>query len=184
MDIINVRSNPSFTLYLGRQGENGIRTIPFDFSSLKKEMGTGVISLVMKRKEDENPYPVSLEMHDDIAYWNISNVDTSVAGKGEAQITYSVNGRVKKTIIYKTKVDRSLLPISETPPDAYENWIDQLTDISTQAESYARQAKNSANESSLSAQNAERYADESRRYAENLHFRDDGTGNVFITIGD
>ena len=275
---ISIGNIPSITLYLGRQGENNVKEISFDFSGLKNEFGDGTVSLVVQRPTDSEPYPVALDTVNEAAVWTVSNVDTSVEGIGKAQVTYTVNDQIKKSIIYKTKVLPSLKPESETPPDAFENWLDTLGNLSgqivadkaqalidietarvnslddiesdrvnaiadiqkagntakdevlqtktqsldaiSQAQSSAlnsisegrasalqeietqggaavksaQQYAQAANESAQSAsgyaedaqgyvEDAERYAKQAESYAENLHFSDDGTGNVSITIG-
>lgn len=275
---ISIGNNPPVTLYLGRQGENNVKEILFDLSYLKQEFGDGSVSLVMQRPTDSEPYPVALDIVDGSAVWTVSNVDTSVDGIGKAQVTYTINEQIKKSVIYKTKVLPSLKPESETPPDAYENWLDTLgnlsgqisadkaqalidietarvnslddiesdrvnsiadiqeagntvkdevlqtktqsleaisqaqsnalsaigegkasalQDIETQggtavrsAQQYAQTASESAQSASGYAEDAqgyaedaEEYARQAQSYAENLHFSDDGTGNVSITVG-
>lgn len=275
---ISIGNAPSITLYLGRQGENNVKEISFDFSGLKNEFGDGTISLVVQRPTDSEPYPVALDIVDESAVWTVSNVDTSVEGIGKAQVTYTVDDQVKKSVIYKTKVLPSLKPESEMPPDAFENYLDTLGNLSGQivadkaqalsdietarvnslddikderadvimdiqetgnsvkdevlqtkaqsletisqarvnslneisegkasalqdievqggaavesAQQYAQAASESAQSSSGYAENAqgyaehaEEYAKQAQSYAENLHFTDDGTGNVSITVG-
>lgn len=275
---ISIGNNPPVTLYLGRQGENNVKEILFDLSYLKQEFGDGSVSLVMQRPTDYEPYPVALDIVDGSAVWTVSNVDTSVDGIGKVQVTYSVDEQIKKSVIYKTKVLPSLKPESETPPDAFENWLDTLgnlsgqisadkaqalteietarvnslddiendrvnaiadiqgagntakdevlqtktqsldaisqaqsnalnaisegrvsalQDIETQggaavrsAQQYAQAASESAQSASGYAEDAqgyaedaEEYARQAQSYAENLHFSDDGTGNVSIIVG-
>ena len=212
--MIALKESPSLTLYLGRQGENGVRTLDFDFSDFKKRFGDGVLSLVMRRKQSEDPYPIALEIiPQSIAVWTVSNVETDIVGSGEAQFIYTVNGNVKKTVIYKTKVDASLTPVSETAPEAFQNWLDELSEIGGKISadtSTSLEAIEDAKSNSLTAisnsrtsaldeidnkaesvmrdmqdavNDAERYAQQAESYAENLHFSDIGTGNIEIMIG-
>lgn len=137
---ISIGNNPAVTLYLGRQGENNVKEILFDLSYLKQEFGDGSVSLVMQRPTDYEPYPIALDIVDGSAVWTVSNVDTSVDGIGKAQVTYIVDEQIKKSVIYKTKVLPSLKPESETPPDAFDNWLDTLGDLSGQISADKAQA--------------------------------------------
>lgn len=131
--MIKLKESPSLVLYLGRQGENGVRTLNFDFSDFRERFGDGVLSLVMRRKVTEDPYPIALDIiPQSIAVWTVSNVETDIVGSGEAQFIYTVGGNVKKTVIYKTRVDASLTPVSETAPEAFQNWLDRLAEIGGQ----------------------------------------------------
>lgn len=129
---IKLKEYPSFTLYLGRQGENKVKQIEFDFSDFVEQFGIGGLSLIVKRPVDSDPYPVAMDVTGNVATWLISDVDTAVVGQGEAQLIYSVNDKVKKTVILKTKVDPSLAPASEDVPDPYQNWLDDLAEIGGQ----------------------------------------------------
>lgn len=122
----------AFTLYLGRQGEKDARTLTFDLSCMRKKYGDGTLALAMKAPTGGNPYPVAVDVSGDVATWTVSNVETDVPGVGEAQFTYTVDGVIKKTVIYKTLVDPSLTPLSEKAPDAFDNWLDELTQIGGQ----------------------------------------------------
>ena len=131
--MIILKEGPSLVLYLGRQGENGVRTLDFDFSDFRNRFGDGVLSLVIRRKPNEDPFHVALDIiPQNTAVWTVSNVETDIVGEGEAQFIYTVGGNVKKTVIYKTRVDASLTPVSETAPEAFQNWLDELAEIGGQ----------------------------------------------------
>ena len=129
---ITLKEQPSFLLYLGRQGENKVKTFEFDFTNYIERFGAGELSLVVKRGTDTEPYPVAIDIEGSIATWIVSNVDTSVVGKGEAQLIYTVDDKIKKTVILKTKVEPSLSPASEEVPEPYDNWIENLAQIGGQ----------------------------------------------------
>jgi len=130
--IIDIMKNQQLTLKLGRQGENDATVITFDLTGLKEEFGEGILALLMQRSGDANPFPVTIETSGNSAVWTISNVETSIPGIGRAQITYIVDNVIKKTVIYNTLVEPSLVSESETPPDPYNSWLDTLTQIGGQ----------------------------------------------------
>ena len=122
----------SFILYFGRQGEKNARTLTFDMYGLRAKYGNGTLTLALKRPGDSNPFPVAVDVSGNTAIWTVSNIETDIVGEGEAQFTYTVDGMIKKTVIYKTKVDPSLTPLSETAPEAFNNWLDELSAIGGQ----------------------------------------------------
>lgn len=234
MTIISLDRDVPILLNLGRQGDNDAQVYAINFATLRERYGEGTLTLAVKRRTDSQPYPVALDQSGATAVWTVSATDTAVEGNGEAQFTYTVDGVVKKTVVYKTKVERSLQPISETPPEPFDNWLDELNQmggqiatakndaltaigaaqttaegavekslttireavqdasdaISTQggqavtdAQTAARNANQSAQAAAESETAAQGYAEQAEQYAENLHFTDDGEGNISITIG-
>ena len=167
--IIDVTSTKSFTINIGRQGENDITKILFDCSGLVDEFGEGTLSCILQRKKTDEPYPVPLTYEEHIATWSVSDVDTFYAGTGKIQLSYAIGEQIKKSIIYKVKVEPSVISTSGDVPSPVKSYLDQMVEIGTQVHEDALSAK-------ASAQEAE-------SYAENLHFDDDGNGNVTIRIG-
>lgn len=129
---IEVKSNPTMSLYLGRQYENNVTEITFDFKKLKDEFGDGVLSLIYQKPGSTTPYPIVLDIRGDTATWWVSSADTDVVGEGEAQLTYTVGSQIKKTVIYKTKVNRSIGPSSQTEPDDFGTWLDRIAELGAQ----------------------------------------------------
>ena len=204
--IIDVTSTKSFTINIGRQGENDITEIMFDYSGLVEEYGEGTLSCIVQRKKTDDPYPTILTAENHIATWNVSSVDTAYAGTGKIQLSYVVDEQIKKSIIYKIKVEPSILPTSEDPPEPIKNYLDQIVEIGTQvhsdaerisgladevietaetAESNINQTASSAVASATSALNTITAKEEQvlRDLSSLITFSDDGDGNITITIG-
>lgn len=123
-------------LCLGRQGENLARIIYFKEPELWKEkFGEGVCELLHKRNGDEAPYPVVLDVENGKYGWKITDVDTSVAGQGECELYYSVNGVVVKSKIWPTIVQASLGGDIAEVPDPYKPWVDEVLEAAEKVES-------------------------------------------------
>lgn len=112
-------------LPLGRQLENEVTEVVFDFSAWKTTYGTGTLSLSVQRKGDEMPYPVTMTVSGTNATWEISDTDTAKKGVGKAQLTYTVGDAVKKSVIYKFTVYESLGTNGEYPAPG-ETWKDEM----------------------------------------------------------
>lgn len=112
---------------LGRRGENQARKVVFDVLEKWREgYGEGVASLIVQRNSDAQPYPVTVTEDDGALVWLVSSVDTAVAGEGAAELRYTVGDTIVKSQIYKTRVRETLEDSGETPPPAYQSWVDEV----------------------------------------------------------
>lgn len=120
---------------LGRRGENQARKVVFDVLRKWREgYGEGVASLIVQRNGDAQPYPVTLTEEDGALVWLVSSVDTAVAGEGAAELRYTVGNTIVKSQIYKTRVRETLEDSGETPPPAYQSWVDEVLQAAADAE--------------------------------------------------
>lgn len=186
--IIDVTSTKSFTINLGRQGENDITEIIFDYSGLAEEYGEGILSCIVQRRKGDDPYPALMTAVDHMATWNVSSADTAYAGTGKIQLSYVVDEQVKKSIIYKIKVEPSILPTSEEPPEPIQNYLDQMVEIGTQVHEDAETVSGLADDITETAETAiSTIETKEEQVLQDLTslitFSDDGDGNITITIG-
>lgn len=120
---------------LGRRGENQARKVVFDVLGKWREgYGEGVASLIVQRNGDAQPYPVTVTEEDGALVWRVSSVDTAVAGEGAAELRYTVGDTIVKSQIYKTRVRETLEDSGETPPPAYQSWVDEVLRAAADAE--------------------------------------------------
>ena len=120
---------------LGRRGENQARKVVFDVLEKWREgYGEGVASLIVQRNGDAQPYPVAVTEEDGTLVWLVSSVDTAVAGEGAAELRYTVGDTIVKSQIYKTRVRETLEDSGETPPPAYQSWVDEVLQAAADAE--------------------------------------------------
>lgn len=120
---------------LGRRGENQARKVVFDVLGKWREgYGEGVASLIVQRNGDAQPYPVTVTEEDGALVWLVSSADTAVAGEGAAELRYTVGDTIVKSQIYKTRVRETLEDSGETPPPAYQSWVDEVLRAAADAE--------------------------------------------------
>lgn len=120
---------------LGRRGENQARKVVFDVLGKWREgYGEGVASLIVQRNGDAQPYPVTVTEDNGALVWLVSSVDTAVAGEGAAELRYTVGDTIVKSQIYKTRVRETLEDSGETPPPAYQSWVDEVLRAAADAE--------------------------------------------------
>jgi len=173
---IDVTSSKTSRINLGLQGENIVEHVVFNISQWIEDYGEGVAFIYAKRRGDDEPYPVALtmDMDEKTATWDLTAVDTAAKGKGSAQLVYVVDedddndlseDEVKKTKVYATTVQSSLVPTSEENPDAYETWLEVLGGYTTRIEAAAisaNSAKDAAVLAKIAAETAQGLAEAAR----------------------
>ena len=178
--IIDVGKNKTSRINLGIQGENIVEHVIFDISSWVEEYGDGVAFIYAKRRGDEEPYPVALDMDmtEKTATWDVTLTDTAAKGKGSAQLVYVVDedndedfmdDEVKKTKPYATTVQASLVVASEENPSGYETWLEVLGGYTVRVEAAkvaAETAKTAAEAAQAAAEAAQTAAEAAQTAAE------------------
>lgn len=154
MIITTVTTDSGALLPLGRQGEHGVRQVWFDLAYLIENFGEGTAMLVYQRNKDLAPYIVSATQTGNNLMWTIDETDTAYEGFGKAEIRWTVDDDLAKTVIYKTNVQKSLTEQTEIP-EPLESWYDEMIDYIDQlkVDSDARlvEAVESASESATNA---------------------------------
>lgn len=162
-DVDDFYSYDSNILILGKQGENHSRKITFNLTQWQEEFGEGVLSLLVRRPSELSSYPVVLDMQDDLAIWNISNIDTAIFGKGLAELCYTYgNNQLAKSVTFGTVIYPTISSTEQPVPDPYESWVETLVKLGTTVQGYAITARTAADESI----EAKEYAQEAARKAE------------------
>ena len=170
---INVSSSKTSRINLGIQGENIVEHVIFNISEWITDYGSGVAYIYATRSEDTEPYPIALEMDLEAgtATWNVSAVDTAFKGEGKAQLVYVVDedndndyaeGEIKKTKVYATSVQTSIVSTTDVNPDAYETWLEVLGNYTARIEA----ANIAANAAKIAAQAAQAAAEAAQAAAE------------------
>ena len=127
--VVNVTlgDDTRLNLILGQQLENAVTAVVFDFSAWKTEFGSGTVGLSVQRHKDKMPYAVVPTVSGTNATWNITETDTGKNGVGEVQVTYTVGSVVKKSVVYKFTVYRSLGEDGEYPVPG-QGWMEDIED--------------------------------------------------------
>lgn len=152
-------------IHLGRTGENDVEGVRFDVKDWPDLYGEGgSFVLVHQRPGDTQPYVCATAVGSSgCLVWVIQDVDVQYTGRGEAQLTYVVDSKVAKSVIYTTRISRSLEQEGELP-EPYESMIEDLIEaaanITTDAER-AETAQEKAEDAQEAAERSEQNAKES-----------------------
>lgn len=166
MRILNARDCFREPINIGHRGENGVTQIRFQ---IPPDLLTWSYTVYVRRPGEVDSYPAAnIARQDGSIVWTVSDVDTGNAGKGEVQIRYTSGTNKEKTMVYPTFTDKSIDMSPGDSPDAYETWLDALTELAetthTNAENAAESEQN-AKTSELNAKDSEENAAESERKA-------------------
>ena len=165
-------------IIIGRQKENEVIQIEFDFSVWAEDYGEGNFTLTAMRSGETIPYDVvGLEVDSAAhkAIWTVSDADDAINGYGEVQANYNKDSKVKESAIFATYSGRSL-PTSGDPPSPLDDWMDDLREIKNEAVLQTTEIKNQAEDAANSAKDE---ADRSKREAEAAARSAEAAASVF-----
>ncbi len=128
-------------ILLGRCGENHARTIEIDVSEYLKDYPGGVVTLLHRRHDESNIYPVAAELRDGCLVWQPTSADTAIIGEGEAEVRVTVDGVVAKSKILSTMVDKSLTGQETDAPEASKDWVDKVIGAVTSVQEMTAEAE-------------------------------------------
>ena len=154
---------------LGRQAENDVEVVRFDVSGWPDLYGSGgSFVLTHQRPGDAQPYVCAASVASDgFLEWVILDTDLEKTGRGECQLSYVVSSKVAKSVIYTTRISRSLVQSGELP-EPYESKIEDLIEaaanITTDAER-AETAREGAETAQGKAEDAQEAAERSEQNA-------------------
>ena len=160
--ILNVNSIQSVIIpavSIGYVGEENVFDITFDYTEWVEDYGSGVLTLAYTAPGARGPDIIALEhIAEGMALWNVEKPDVASKGKGEAQLTYVVDGKIKKNEIFPVLVKRSL-ESSVPQADPYTRYLDTMIALGSETEQNARAAAGSVLEAAEAAEDASQSAE-------------------------
>lgn len=125
----NVNIKEQDSIFLGYQGEDGSNIISFDVTDWIEEYGSsGTFTLLNKRPfDEEDAYPCTVILSGNTVLWTVYSADVQYVGKGRAQLTLAINGKIAKTKVFNTYV-RESLDQTANPPEPWQGWYDDMMD--------------------------------------------------------
>ena len=116
---------------IGRIGENEAARIAFNIGGWLRDYPDGQISVLCKRPLDPGAYPVPSEqiaIDGGTLYWTLSSADLAQTGSGQCELILTDDGVKAKSEIFGILI-RDALDGSAEPPEPWQGWIDDLTDL-------------------------------------------------------
>lgn len=124
---INAGSCGREPIDLGKVFENNARQIVFDLSELIEEYGPGTAVLAHRRSQDWAPYLANTTQDGNLLTWDIEEVDVTYTGRGEAELIYTVDDIVAKSVTFTTVTRPAVSGTGDvTVPPAIESWYNAM----------------------------------------------------------
>ena len=167
---IYVDACTSTGIAIGRRNTYATEQIVFGLAALVQQYGAGSATLMVLRPTDTTPYPAVTSQSGTELTWTVSATDTSVPGTGECELYWYVNGGLAKSVIFPLTIQRDIItePIDE-PPEPYQTWVDDLTELGAETLQNAQAAAQSAADAEaakIAAQGAQTGAEAAQTAAE------------------
>ena len=115
---------------IGRKGENLARAVDFSdiIAEIKKDYGDGgKIVVLVKRPNEDVPYPAAAVDESDGLTWTPTETDTAIVGRGNAEVDYYVDDVLVKSVLFTTYTHDSIGVSGDTPEPGYD-YMKQLFD--------------------------------------------------------
>ena len=155
---VTITQNSTPNIIIGRRSTYETQQVIFDVSWLIQTYGEGTAELLIKRPKDASAYPVVATLDGNTLTWTVSETDTQDKGHGECEIYWYVNGGLAKSCICGITILRDIGDTTETAPDPYETWVDELARLGAETLANAQAAEQSANNAAQSASEADNSA--------------------------
>jgi len=155
---------------LGTQGENNARVIKIDMSEW---VAWGLVGYPMIHvlSPDGTLYPAITGYDPDthVLQWYITNIITAEYGNGSIEISmYDSDGTIGKSVITRTLTLPSYHKCDVDTPDAYEDWLDALSQLAAETGSHAIIVQKALAEIADLYQSAINLENAAKAYAETL----------------
>lgn len=138
-----IKAIPGAPFEIGRQGENNARKVQFNIAAWQALYGQGTVELIFQRPDDAAPYPVAVELQDNLVLWTVTDTDTAFAGRyGRAELRYYVGDTLAKSESSAVSVWEAMDTPADVPDPPGQDWLEQALQAGADARSaaYAAQA--------------------------------------------
>ena len=142
---------------LGRQGENDTQTVVIDCSAWLEKLPGCTLMIAATRPGEREIYLPEVSVSSGVVTWPILEQDTACAGVGRAEVRAMKDGKVKKSALFRTRVEPALegdgSPDAPTPP----NWVKLIIGSVEASQQAAEHAEALVEEATACAINAVRF---------------------------
>lgn len=139
--MITIKAVPTQAIFLGRVGENERLRVAFDVGPYLTEYPGASFVLLNQGPEDAQPYPCAeVALDGTTLYWVITSADVHAEGRGRCELIVTVDDVTAKSIIFDTRIMRSLTGTGAVPPD-WGAWLETFAEYKADAETAATEAE-------------------------------------------
>lgn len=121
-------------VYIGRKGENLARVVEFDVSGMLNKWPDAQITLLVRRRKEEEPYIARTTLEKGVLYWQIAAVDTEFSGNGLLEIHATLGDVLAKSAMCQYHVADSISGLGSDPPEPARSWVDEVIAAAARAQ--------------------------------------------------
>lgn len=130
-------------VWLGRQGENDTRQVQIDCGEWLDQLPGCELMIAARRPGETALYLPAVTAENGVVTWRALSQDTQKAGTGQAEVRAMVEGRIRKSKIFRIVVDRAL-DGPEGGAAALPDWVEEVRGAVLEAERAAQEAEQAA----------------------------------------
>ena len=142
---------------LGRQGENDTQTVVIDCSAWLTQLPGCQLMIAATRPGEREIYLPEVSVSNGVVTWPILEQDTACAGTSRAEVRAMKNDKVKKSALFRTRIEPALegdgSPDAPTPP----NWVKLIIDSVEEAQASVERSEALVDEATATAIYAVRF---------------------------
>lgn len=131
---------------LGRQGENDTQEVRIDCSAWLSQLPGCELIVAARRSGEKTIYLPAVTVADGVITWRILSGDTEKAGYGQAEVRASLNGKIKKSKIFRTFVEKALDGPEGASPAPLPDWVEDVRNAAQGAQASAEAAQQAADQ--------------------------------------
>ncbi len=151
---------------LGRQGENLTQQVQIDASAWLELLPGCQLVIAALRNGDSAVYLPEITTNDaGLITWPITDVDTARAGWGRAEVRAMLGEKIKKSAVFRTRVEPSLEGGGEAAEPGAPSWVQAILQSVENAQKAASTAAEQAQAAAKQAQTAAQRATEATEQA-------------------
>lgn len=142
---------------LGRQGENDTQTVVIDCSAWLAKLPGCTFMIAATRPGEREIYLPEVTVENGVVTWPIMEQDTACAGTGRAEVRAMKDGKVKKSALFRTRIEPALEPGGSPDAPTPPNWVRLIIGSVEASQAAAEHAEELVDEATACAINAVRF---------------------------
>lgn len=125
-DTIPVLELEGRTVKLGRLGENNTQTVKIDCSAWLTALPGCQLMIAALRPGESEIYLPGVSVASGVITWPILAQDTALAGVGRAEVRAMLGSRVKKSVLFRTRIEPALDGNAGGTPTTPPDWVQDI----------------------------------------------------------
>ena len=110
---------------LGRQGEHETQEVVIDCTAWLERLSGCALMIAAIRPGENEIYLPTVDVEDGVITWTIRDTDTARGGWGRGEVRAMLDGKIKKSAVFRTRVEPCLEGSGSTPATP-PDWVQEI----------------------------------------------------------